>query len=69
MDDNCICSDARSSLITRKMTLPVHTCTRTGIIDKQAKNLIEMETAAFYMMADLLEIPAIALLCVSDNIV
>ena len=30
-------------------------------------DLIEMETAAFYMMADLLEVPAIALLVVSDN--
>lgn len=29
--------------------------------------LIEMETAAFYRMADLLEIPAAALLVVSDN--
>lgn len=30
-------------------------------------DLIEMETAAFYLMADLLEIPAVALLVVSDN--
>ncbi len=30
-------------------------------------DLIEMETAAFYSMADLLEIPAAALLVVSDN--
>ncbi len=30
-------------------------------------DLIEMETASFYLMADLLEIPAIALLVVSDN--
>ncbi|MBD5094243.1 MAG: hypothetical protein HDT26_08155 [Subdoligranulum sp.] len=30
-------------------------------------DLIEMETGSFYMMADLLEIPAIALLVVSDN--
>ena len=30
-------------------------------------DLIEMETASFYLMADLMETPAIALLCVSDN--
>ena len=30
-------------------------------------DLIEMETASMYLMADLLEIPAIALLVVSDN--
>lgn len=30
-------------------------------------DLIEMETAAFYIMADLLEKPAVALLIVSDN--
>ncbi len=30
-------------------------------------DLIEMETAAFYLMADLLEIPSIAILVVSDN--
>lgn len=30
-------------------------------------DLIEMETASFYIMADLLEIPAVALLVVSDN--
>lgn len=30
-------------------------------------DLIEMETASFYLMAELLEIPAIALLVVSDN--
>lgn len=30
-------------------------------------DLIEMETASFYLMADLLELPAIALLVVSDN--
>lgn len=30
-------------------------------------DLIEMETASFYLMADLLEIPSIALLVVSDN--
>lgn len=30
-------------------------------------DLIEMETAAFYLMAELLEIPAVALLVVSDN--
>lgn len=30
-------------------------------------DLIEMETGAFYLMADLLEIPAAALLVVSDN--
>ncbi len=30
-------------------------------------DLIEMETAAFYSMADLLEVPAAALLVVSDN--
>lgn len=29
--------------------------------------LIEMETSSFYLMADLLEKPAIALLAVSDN--
>ena len=29
--------------------------------------LIEMETSSFYLMADLLEKPAIALLVVSDN--
>ena len=30
-------------------------------------DLIEMETAAFYLMGDLLEVPSIALLVVSDN--
>ncbi len=30
-------------------------------------DLIEMETSSFYLMADLLEIPSIALLIVSDN--
>ena len=30
-------------------------------------DLIEMETASFYIMADLLEVPAVALLVVSDN--
>lgn len=30
-------------------------------------DLIEMETAAFYSMADLMEVPSIALLVVSDN--
>ncbi len=30
-------------------------------------DLIEMETSSFYLMADLMEIPAIALLIVSDN--
>ena len=30
-------------------------------------DLIEMETASFYLMADLFELPAIALLVVSDN--
>ncbi len=30
-------------------------------------DLIEMETSSFYLMADLMEIPAIALLVVSDN--
>ncbi len=30
-------------------------------------DLIEMETSSFYLMADLLETPAIALLVVSDN--
>ncbi len=30
-------------------------------------DLIEMETSSFYLMADLLEIPSIALLVVSDN--
>lgn len=30
-------------------------------------DLIEMETASFYLMADLMEIPGIALLVVSDN--
>ena len=30
-------------------------------------DLIEMETASFYLMADLLEVPSIALLVVSDN--
>ena len=30
-------------------------------------DLIEMETAAFYLMADLIEVPSIALLVVSDN--
>lgn len=30
-------------------------------------DLIEMETSLFYLMADLLEIPSIALLVVSDN--
>lgn len=36
-------------------------------IKKFDTDLIEMETAAFYLMADLLEIPSIALLVVSDN--
>ena len=30
-------------------------------------DLIEMETASFYLMADLMEIPGVALLVVSDN--
>lgn len=30
-------------------------------------DLIEMETAALYTMADLLEVPTVALLVVSDN--
>jgi purine-nucleoside phosphorylase len=30
-------------------------------------DLIEMETSSFYLMADLLEVPAVALLVVSDN--
>ena len=30
-------------------------------------DLIEMETASFYLMADLLEVPSVALLVVSDN--
>jgi len=30
-------------------------------------DLIEMETASFYLMADLFELPAVALLVVSDN--
>ncbi len=30
-------------------------------------DLIEMETSSFYLMADLMEVPAIALLVVSDN--
>ena len=30
-------------------------------------DLIEMETAGFYLMADLIEVPSIALLVVSDN--
>ena len=30
-------------------------------------DLIEMETASLYLMADLLEIPTVALLVVSDN--
>lgn len=29
--------------------------------------LIEMETASFYLMADLFELPSVALLVVSDN--
>ena len=29
--------------------------------------MIEMETASFYLMADLLEVPSVALLVVSDN--
>lgn len=36
-------------------------------IKEFATDLIEMETAALYLMADLLEIPAVALLVVSDN--
>lgn len=31
-------------------------------------DLIEMETAVFYIMADLIEVPAVALLVVSDNL-
>jgi purine-nucleoside phosphorylase len=30
-------------------------------------DLIEMETSSFYLMADLFEVPAVALLVVSDN--
>ena len=30
-------------------------------------DLIEMETSTFYLLADLIEVPAIALLVVSDN--
>lgn len=36
-------------------------------IRKFNTDLIEMETAVFYMMSDLIEIPSIALLVVSDN--
>ena len=36
-------------------------------IKSMGAQLIEMETAAFYRLADLLEIPAVALLVVSDN--
>lgn len=36
-------------------------------INEFRTDLIEMETASFYLMADLLEIPSIALLVVSDN--
>ena len=36
-------------------------------IRKFGTDLIEMETAAFYTMADLIEVPSIALLVVSDN--
>ena len=34
---------------------------------KNEKNMWCMETSSFYLMADLLEIPSIALLVVSDN--
>ncbi len=36
-------------------------------IKKFNTDLIEMETSTFYLLADLLEVPAIALLVVSDN--
>lgn len=36
-------------------------------IKKFQTDLIEMETSTFYLVADLLEVPAIALLIVSDN--
>ena len=36
-------------------------------IKKFDTDLIEMETASLYLMADLLEIPTVALLVVSDN--
>ena len=36
-------------------------------IKKFGTDLIEMETDAFYLMADLLEIPSITLLVVPDN--
>ncbi len=36
-------------------------------IKKFNTDLIEMETITFYLLADLLEVPAIALLVVSDN--
>lgn len=38
-----------------------------GEIKEFQTDLIEMETASFYLMADLLEVPSIALLVVSDN--
>ena len=38
-----------------------------GEIKKFNTDLIEMETSTFYLLADLLEVPAIALLVVSDN--
>lgn len=37
-------------------------------IKKFKTELIEMETSTFYLLADLLEVPAIALLVVSDNL-
>ena len=36
-------------------------------IKKFDTDLIEMETSTFYLVAELLEVPAIALLIVSDN--
>lgn len=36
-------------------------------IKKYSTDLIEMETSTFYLVAELLEVPAIALLVVSDN--
>ena len=36
-------------------------------IKSSGAELIEMETAAFYQLADLFEVPAVALLAVSDN--
>lgn len=39
----------------------------SGLYQVIGARLIEMETSSFYLMADLLEKPAIALLAVSDN--